>query len=259
MALSFSDLLYEKRLEQGWSQEQMARKIKTTRMTIYRWESGLSMPSPAFWQRLSILLDYQVETFFTCDDATCEAITNTTVSLEEAPGQTQILLEQQQVLAEQRLAFHRNYLQYVRDFVEILLPSLAPNASQNLRLRLIEYLFCQIEQTQLEIDKEFIPLSFSHVKDILELVNQENAQTVDAKEFPVDNHRGGFYNDLLRIERLRHGWTQKNVADLINVPDVGTVGRWERGISHPRPYYCRELCRIFGKTAEELGFLSMNY
>jgi predicted ATPase/transcriptional regulator with XRE-family HTH domain len=60
------------------------------------------------------------------------------------------------------------------------------------------------------------------------------------------------YNEKLREERLRRRWTQKEVADLINVPDSHTIGRWERGINVPSSHYCRELCRIFEKTLEEL-------
>jgi hypothetical protein len=33
------------------------------------------------------------------------------------------------------------------------------------------------------------------------------------------------------------------------------VGRWERGESTPNPYYRTKLCVLFGKNAEELGFI----
>lgn len=60
------------------------------------------------------------------------------------------------------------------------------------------------------------------------------------------------YSDKLREERERNKWTQKEVADLIGLPDAHTVGRWEHGKSFPSPRYCRELCRIFKKSAAEL-------
>jgi predicted ATPase/DNA-binding XRE family transcriptional regulator len=62
-------------------------------------------------------------------------------------------------------------------------------------------------------------------------------------------------NLLLREERERRHWTHKDVADRINLPNARTVGRWERGYSFPSPHYRRELCRIFEKSAEELGLV----
>src|SRR2546421_1295279 len=62
-------------------------------------------------------------------------------------------------------------------------------------------------------------------------------------------------NHLLKAEREQHHWTHKNVADMINLPNPHTVSRWERGYSFPLPHYRRELCRIFAKSAEELGLV----
>jgi predicted ATPase/Tfp pilus assembly protein PilF/transcriptional regulator with XRE-family HTH domain len=60
-------------------------------------------------------------------------------------------------------------------------------------------------------------------------------------------------NHLLREARERRQWTHKEVAELIGLPDSHTVGRWERGEAFPRSHYRRELCRVFGMSAEELG------
>ena len=62
-------------------------------------------------------------------------------------------------------------------------------------------------------------------------------------------------NHLLKEERERQGWSQKDLADLLNLPDARTVGRWERGETFPQPHYRRELARVFGKSMEELGLL----
>ncbi|HEX3639654.1 MAG TPA: NB-ARC domain-containing protein, partial [Ktedonobacteraceae bacterium] len=59
---------------------------------------------------------------------------------------------------------------------------------------------------------------------------------------------------LLRIERLRRGWTQAKVAEELGV-DTRTVSRWERGKGVPYPYFRDQLCVLFGKTAEQLGLL----
>src|SRR5581483_2145912 len=69
-----------------------------------------------------------------------------------------------------------------------------------------------------------------------------------ARKHPVPNY-------LLRRAREQRGWSHRDVADRIDLPDAHTVGRWERGIQFPQPHYRQALCRIFGKSAEELGLL----
>ncbi len=60
-----------------------------------------------------------------------------------------------------------------------------------------------------------------------------------------------FHEQLLR-ERKRRGWSQDDLADKVET-DTKTIGRWENGISLPRPYSRQKLCELFGKDAEELG------
>ncbi len=61
-------------------------------------------------------------------------------------------------------------------------------------------------------------------------------------------------NYYLREERKRRGWSQARLAELLGTEAV-TVGRWERGISFPYPYFREKLCQLFGKSAQELGLL----
>lgn len=65
-------------------------------------------------------------------------------------------------------------------------------------------------------------------------------------------------NYRLREERERQGWSQKDVANFIQLPDARTVGRWERGISFPQPHYRQALCHLFGKSSEELGLFKQD-
>src|SRR5260370_33111768 len=55
----------------------------------------------------------------------------------------------------------------------------------------------------------------------------------------------------LQHEREAHGWTQQEVADLIGTSGLN-VCRWEPGISVPRPYFRAKLCKLFGKSPQEL-------
>jgi transcriptional regulator with XRE-family HTH domain len=87
------------------------------------------------------------------------------------------------------------------------------------------------------------------------LARPSNEGGVVATSQPVDMSKKYSPNIWLRRERERRGWTYKDVADRIELPDSDSVGRWERGVSFPSARYRRELSRIFGKSLEELGLV----
>ncbi len=61
-------------------------------------------------------------------------------------------------------------------------------------------------------------------------------------------------NSILRRERQLRGWSQQKVARLVETSE-DVVSRWERGERKPSPFYQEKFCVLYGKTAEELGFL----
>lgn len=61
-------------------------------------------------------------------------------------------------------------------------------------------------------------------------------------------------NELLRQEREKRGWSQARVAEQIDT-DAVNISRWERGYATPSPYFREKLCLLFGKNAQDLGFL----
>jgi len=65
-------------------------------------------------------------------------------------------------------------------------------------------------------------------------------------------------NQLLRFHRESRGWSQQKLAELVDTSE-DMVSRWERGVSKTSPYYREKLCTLFGKTAEEPGFLEQEY
>jgi transcriptional regulator with XRE-family HTH domain len=62
-------------------------------------------------------------------------------------------------------------------------------------------------------------------------------------------------NNALRRERELRGWSQQYVAEQIKAHSPSYISRWERGTTTPTPYYRKELCRLFDKNAQELGFV----
>ncbi|GHO96617.1 hypothetical protein KSF_066650 [Reticulibacter mediterranei] len=63
-------------------------------------------------------------------------------------------------------------------------------------------------------------------------------------------------NTKLRKARESHGWTQKDVATRIDLADIRTVSRWERGVSFPSAFYRQKLSTVFKLSLEELGLAS---
>jgi uncharacterized membrane protein len=61
-------------------------------------------------------------------------------------------------------------------------------------------------------------------------------------------------NRRLKYERQQRGWSQARVAEQIGA-DAVNVSRWERGASSPSPFFQERMCLLFGKSAQELGFL----
>ena len=61
-------------------------------------------------------------------------------------------------------------------------------------------------------------------------------------------------NQRLKRERELRGWSQAKIAAEIGT-DPATIGRWERGLSFPYPYFREKLCILFGKSAHELGLV----
>ncbi|MBV9688996.1 MAG: helix-turn-helix domain-containing protein [Ktedonobacteraceae bacterium] len=65
-------------------------------------------------------------------------------------------------------------------------------------------------------------------------------------------------NILLRRARQERGWSQQEVADLIEAPQSFMVTRWENGTAFPGPGYREKLCALFGKSRQELGLLKQS-
>ena len=61
-------------------------------------------------------------------------------------------------------------------------------------------------------------------------------------------------NESLIRERKLRGWSQRDVASKIGTLEK-TVSAWERKERIPGPHFQEKLCQLFGKDAEELGFL----
>jgi tetratricopeptide (TPR) repeat protein/transcriptional regulator with XRE-family HTH domain len=56
---------------------------------------------------------------------------------------------------------------------------------------------------------------------------------------------------LLVEARLQKGWSQRELADQVGTTYVN-ISRWERNQTRPSPYFRSKLCKLFGKTEEEL-------
>lgn len=73
----------------------------------------------------------------------------------------------------------------------------------------------------------------------------------DASE--VKNLSRSSFSPLKRVREQR-GWTQSEVAERIGSTRIN-VGRWEKGLTFPSPYYRQKLGELFGKSISELGLI----
>src|SRR5579884_2859824 len=72
-------------------------------------------------------------------------------------------------------------------------------------------------------------------------------------------------NTRLRHQREQQNLTLQEIADKLydmciqegreSGISADTVGRWERGVSKPEAHYRAKLCKLFGKSAAELGLI----
>ena len=65
------------------------------------------------------------------------------------------------------------------------------------------------------------------------------------------------HNTLLRTERLRHGWTQQQIADFAGI-SLSTIERAERGGSI-RIDCIQRICACLSKTPQDLGLLKIDH
>ena len=63
------------------------------------------------------------------------------------------------------------------------------------------------------------------------------------------------WKDCLRRERIQRNWRQSDLAEQLRT-SVVTIQRWEKGAQKPGPYFRLKLSTLFGKSAEELGFVT---
>jgi transcriptional regulator with XRE-family HTH domain len=56
-------------------------------------------------------------------------------------------------------------------------------------------------------------------------------------------------------ERIARNWRQRDLAEQLGT-SVLTIQRWEGGSQQPSAYFRVKLCALFGKSAQELGFVS---
>ncbi|HCI81473.1 MAG TPA: hypothetical protein DHW02_17495, partial [Ktedonobacter sp.] len=62
-------------------------------------------------------------------------------------------------------------------------------------------------------------------------------------------------NQRLRRERDRRMWSQQELADRVGTTPLN-IGRWERGVTQPGPYFRQKLCEVFEKSTYELGLVT---
>src|SRR4051812_48110317 len=71
----------------------------------------------------------------------------------------------------------------------------------------------------------------------------------------VSNDTKQTIGEILKHLRQEKLWSQAELASRIGTTPV-SVGRWENNITRPNLHFQQQLCEIFARSPEELGFLS---
>jgi len=205
---NFQDLLKQERIRRGLSQEDLAKKIGTTRITIHRWEHGSTLPTTYFWARLSKLLGKPIEELFPetpeeCLDDPISSImlsgtsnsvfvSPTTLSddrefkneqvllypasaLPQIGEQDRLLWEMQRLeLAEKRMELQQKQFFYACNKIQTVLEVLEPQIDPEVRKMVLEATFTYLESLPLDKDEGSIPLPPIHwIKKTLEVIKKE--------------------------------------------------------------------------------------
>lgn len=61
----------------------------------------------------------------------------------------------------------------------------------------------------------------------------------------------------LKFERIKNGFTQKDVAERLGVKQAA-VSAWEHGLSVPRPHTMQKIEDLYGVPKDQLFFAAFN-
>ncbi|TMC15533.1 MAG: helix-turn-helix domain-containing protein, partial [Chloroflexi bacterium] len=203
---NFRTWLKQERIRRRLSQEAVAKKIKTTRVTINRWENGSTSPATCFWGPLSKFLGKPIEELFpeassekpsygssdviTFPEKTYSAIDSireddSQESKQEQIGfelssvkeQDQLQLKMQRLeIMKKRIELQQKQLLYARNKIEAVLEVLEPQVSPDIRTMVFEAAFSYLESLPFS-DEVSIPLpSLDWIKEAFEIAKRNYAQ-----------------------------------------------------------------------------------
>ncbi len=66
------------------------------------------------------------------------------------------------------------------------------------------------------------------------------------------------WNEILRYERELHHWSQQKVARALGT-DAKKISEWELGKTKPSYKYRAKICKLFGKSSTEFGFIGQEF
>ena len=172
----FPHLLKQERIRRGWTQQRLAEELKTTRISIYRWEQRGIRPDFVFWESLSEFLGVEVGSLFveSPDPHQSQVMVSGSLAKEEnasdeKSGEIPSLSEQSQisdVLNSQKPA-------------EPLLDHtyLFPLWEQDLQLEL-ERKRVEIQDKQLEVRQKWLHHTNERITSFLNLLDPQQDQRI---------------------------------------------------------------------------------
>jgi transcriptional regulator with XRE-family HTH domain len=238
-------LQYEREL-QGWTREELAKKIGASVSAVQSWENDLSDPDPAFRQKLSQLFG------------------NDSYLNKESQMQREVPREKDE---QSKSVQHRGETQKsptshrgdqspstwrsgVPEQPSVLPPE---RFSPSTEIEPPPEFPLPLEETKEEQEKA---IEGAHEQSPLATQGETAARDIDGRqrqtdEWPTQNEQESSkvpvnYGRQLQRERKRKGWTQERLAMMIGVP-VSEVTSWEKNLSSPDRLSRRKLAELLGK------------
>lgn len=208
----FALLLKKERLRRKWSQQEVAERLKTTRVTIARWELGQTLPALYLRDPLCKLFGQRIEDFFSFEPLTTQSsagpsvvktgvnaadtrhvdiITTNETDIQFDPGElahegSDLLATEMRHLDIQmaRLELQRKRIAYTIETANQLINVFDPACPGDLRSLVIESLLADLDQSGGTNEQEITLPTFQSVRKALEDAMRTKTQNAVHLELP---------------------------------------------------------------------------
>jgi transcriptional regulator with XRE-family HTH domain len=213
----FPLLLKRARRNRGWTQEQLAKELGVTRITVSRWEQGETVPPSFYWSRLSAFLQVPIEGFLVelpesllgrvvASQSLPNGRDDEQSSISQVPNHQELIvpilsqtypfslweqehfqldLEQQRLeIQEKRLDLQQKWQHAVCERIAIVLDLLHVSQDQTIRKEVTGKVLSSLEALRMPYDEELPLPTFNMIKEAFDVLNKKEGAVPNERTFP---------------------------------------------------------------------------